>query len=82
MRRAMLGALTGAGVGFFAGFVIVQIFLHIVERETTPDSTGMVLILGVFLAGAGAIAGAIVGGVTDLKEFFQKKQQTPGEPRA
>jgi len=31
--------------------------------------------LAIFLAGTGAIAGAIIGGVADLKEFFRKKDQ-------
>ena len=33
------------------------------------------LVLGSFLAGAGAIAGAVIGGVADLREFFKRKDQ-------
>ncbi len=80
MRRTLLCSLAGAGAGFFAGFVIVELFIQILARETVPDNTGMVLILGVFLAGAGTIAGAIIGGVADLKEFLQGKQQPPVKP--
>jgi hypothetical protein len=35
-----LCSIAGAGTGFFAGFVIVQIFLQILARETVPDNTG------------------------------------------
>jgi len=37
------------------------------------------LFVGCFLAGAGAIAGAIIGGVADLQEFFKRKDQAPRE---
>jgi hypothetical protein len=33
----------------------------------------------IFLAGTGAIAGAIIGGVADLREFFRRKDQAPRE---
>ena len=33
------------------------------------------MFVGSFLAGTGAIAGAIIGGVADLLEFFRKKDQ-------
>ncbi len=46
-----------------------------------PDNTGLVLILGVFLAGTGSIVGAIIGGVADLKELLKGKPQTPVKPQ-
>jgi hypothetical protein len=43
------------------------------------DVTAISFLVGVFLAGTGAIAGAIIGGVADLREFFRKKDQNPRE---
>jgi hypothetical protein len=37
------------------------------------------LFVGVFLAGTGAIAGAIIGAVADLREFFRRKDQAQRE---
>ena len=81
MRRTLLCSIAGAGTGFFAGFVIVQIFLQVLARETVPDNTGLVLILGVFLAGTGSIVGAIIGGIADLKELLKGKPKTPVKPQ-
>jgi hypothetical protein len=72
----LLCSLAGAGVGFLVGFAIVHIAADAQPaRDTGPAS----LLVGVFLAGSGAIAGAIIGGVADLREFFKKKDQAPRE---
>jgi ABC-type branched-subunit amino acid transport system permease subunit len=60
---------------------MVQIFLQVLARETVPDNTGLVLILGVFLAGTGSIVGAIIGGIADLKELLKEKPQTSVKPQ-
>jgi fumarylacetoacetate (FAA) hydrolase family protein len=39
----------------------------------------MILVVAVFLAGTGAIAGAIIGGVADLREFLGRKDHTAGK---
>lgn len=42
---------------------------------STRDGAGIVLFVGTFLAGAGAIAGAVIGGVAELLVFFQRREQ-------
>ena len=76
MSRTLLCSLAGAGAGFLVGFAAV----HIAASAQPPSDTGPVsLFVGVFLAGTGAIAGAIIGGVGDLREFFRRKDQAPRE---
>ena len=76
MGRTLLCSLAGAGVGFLVGFAAVHIA---VGAEPARDTGAITLFVGVFLAGTGAIAGAIIGGVADLQEFFRRKDQAPGE---
>jgi hypothetical protein len=68
MGRTCLYSFAGAGIGFLVGFVIVQMMAG---AKPASDSTVIALFVGTFLAGTGAIAGAIVGGV----EFFMRRQQ-------
>ncbi len=72
MSRAFMGSLAGATVGSLVGFVGVMI---VSGGEVARDTGAMILILGSFLAGLGAIAGAVIGGVADLREISQKKDQ-------
>ena len=73
MSRTLVCSLAGAGFGFLVGLVGVLITLG---AEPTRDAGAIILFLGSFLAGAGAIAGAVIGGVADLREYFTKKDQT------
>lgn len=72
MERTWLSSFAGAGVGFLVGAVLVQLMAR---GYPDRDTTGMTLIVGVFLAGAGAVAGALVGGVADLQEFLKRRDE-------
>ncbi len=41
----------------------------------------IIAIMGMILAGMGAIAGAIIGGVADLREYFRKRDQASKDSR-
>jgi hypothetical protein len=75
MGRTLLCSLAGAGAGFVVGFAAI---LMVAGTQNARDE-GAAVIVGIFLAGAGAIAGAIIGGVADLREFFTKKDQATKE---
>lgn len=72
MSRALVCSLAGAGVGFLAGCAGVIIASG---ARAGTDTAAVTLFVGSFLAGAGAIAGAVIGGVADLREFYTKKDQ-------
>ena len=78
MSRSFVGSLAGAGVGFLVGFVSVIIASG---GESARDTGSIILFVGCFLASAGAIAGAVIGGVADLRELFKRNDrvldQTP-----
>ncbi len=76
MGRTLLCSLAGAGAGFLVGFATVSITAG---AQPASDTGFIMLFVGCFLAGAGAIAGAIIGGVADLQEFFKRKDQAPRE---
>lgn len=76
MARTFLCSVAGAGVGFLAGFAAVMVASG---GKSGSDTPGIVLFVGCFLAGTGAIAGAIIGGVADLREFFTRKDQAARE---
>ncbi len=76
MGRALVCSLAGAGIGFLAGFAGVSIMAG---AQPASDSVVVSFFVGVFLAGAGAIAGAVIGGVADLREFFTRKRQASRE---
>lgn len=75
MGRTLLYSIAGAGAGFLIGYVAVSVAAGPEERDTR----GVILFVGSFLAGTGAIAGAVIGGVAELREFFRRKDQAPGE---
>jgi hypothetical protein len=79
MRRTLLCSLAGAGTGFLVGVAVVLVVAAALARGQGSDTAPVAMFVGIFLAGAGAIAGAIVGGVADLKEFFRTKDQAPRE---
>lgn len=78
MLRTLLGSLAGAAIGFFVAVVAVQIAAG---GQPGSDVGPATLFVGVFLAGAGAIAGAIIGGVADLLAFFRRKDPAAKETK-
>lgn len=76
MGRTCLCSFAGAGIGFLVGFAIVRMMAG---AEPARDTTAIAVFVGIFLAGTGAIAGAIIGGVADFREFFRRKEQAPRE---
>jgi hypothetical protein len=78
MVRTLLCSLAGAGAGFLVGFAAVSMTLG---AQSSRDIVAVMLFVSIFLAGTGAIAGAIIGGVADLREFFTRKDQAPREDR-
>jgi len=76
MIRALLCSLAGAGSGFLVGCVTISLAAG---PQPTGDTGPVILFVGVFLAGAGAIAGAIIGGAAELREFFTRKNQAQRE---
>jgi hypothetical protein len=77
MVRTWLNSLAGGAVGFLVGAIIVSMMSR---GHPDSDTTAITLFVGVFLAGAGAVAGAIIGGAADLLEHFKKREQA-GESR-
>jgi hypothetical protein len=76
MGRTLVSSLAGAVVGFLIGMVLV-----VVMSGSPParDTAGIALLVGVFLAGSGAVAGAIIGGVADLREHLTRNGQATKE---
>jgi len=76
MVRTCLFSLAGAGAGFLLGCAIVHIAAG---PQPASDTVAISVFVGVFLAGTGAIAGAIMGGVADLLAHFKRKEQASRE---
>ena len=72
MSWAFVGSLAGAVVGFLTGCVCAAIASG---GEVMRDTIPFTLLFACFLAGPGAIAGAVIGGVSDLREFCAKKDR-------
>jgi hypothetical protein len=49
--------------------------------QPARDTGAVILFVGTFLAGTGAIAGAVIGGVADLRAFFTRKDQATEETK-
>lgn len=71
MVRTLAGSLVGAGAGFLAGFLGMTAVLSMME-EGGKDTLAVSIFVGVFLTGAGAIAGAVIGAVADLLAYYRK----------
>jgi len=76
MNRTLLCSLAGGGAGFLVGFAVVSMAAG---AQPASDTGAIIMFVGSFLAGTGAIAGAIIGGVADLREFFMRKDHAPRE---
>ena len=79
MGRTWVYSLAGAGVGFLVGFGGV---FMVGSAQGARDASAAAFFVGIFLAGSGAIAGAIIGGVADLMRFFKRKEQAGTEAHA
>jgi hypothetical protein len=77
MGRTLLCSLVGAGAGFLAGMAGVWMMSG---DSPTSDRGAIAFLVGIFLAGCGAIAGAIIGGVADLQKFFERREQAGPQP--
>jgi hypothetical protein len=78
MGRTWLYSFAGAGIGFLVAVVIVQMM---VGPSPPSETTAITLFVGIFLAGTGAIAGAITGGVAEFVKRMDQARETQG-PRA
>jgi hypothetical protein len=74
MGRTLLSSSIGAAIGFLVGAVLIMIAAS--GPQPASDVVPAVIFFGGFLAGAGAIAGAIIGGVADLLEFYKRSEHT------
>ena len=72
MVRTWLYSFAGAGVGFFVGFVLVWMMSG---GRPASDKAAITLFMGGLLAGAGAVAGALIGGVAALLAFFRRRDE-------
>jgi hypothetical protein len=72
MFRMLLCSLAGAGAGFLVCAVALCI---LTSGQPTAGDIGIMVVLGLFIAGMGAIAGAIVGGTADLREYFKRRDR-------
>lgn len=68
MGRMLFYPFAGAGFGALAAVLIVPAM-----GGKSPDTTAITLFVGTFLAGTGAIAGAIIGGADYLRRRDQAR---------
>ena len=78
MRRTLVCSLAGAGVGFLVGFLPVRLLAGF---QGAGDATAVAVFIGVFLAGSGGIAGAVIGGVTELLKVYRAKDDREKDAR-
>jgi len=82
MVRTWLYSFAGAGVGFLVGFVLVLLVRMTAGAQPPSDMAAVTLFLGGFLAGAGAVAGALIGGVADLLAYFRRRDEAVRDAQA
>jgi hypothetical protein len=76
MARTLRCSLAGAGVGFLLGLVLVILLCGTVGGpDRARDIVTATVFFGAFLAGPGAIAGAVIGGVADLLAYFKRRDE-------
>ncbi len=80
MVRTVICAVVGAGAGFVAGSLGFGAVLGIAGGIHADTFVASVFV-GVFLAGAGAIAGAVIGGTADLLGYLKRKDQAMRDSR-
>lgn len=79
MIRTLICSLTAAGVGFLLGIAGVNL---VAGPEPKGDTSFIILCVGGFFAGAGAIAGAIIGGVAELRDLSKNKNSASDDAQA
>jgi hypothetical protein len=72
MVRTWLYSFAGAGIGFLAALVIVRMMAG---ASSPSETTAITLFVGTFLAGTGAIAGAITGAVAEFRKRTEQASQ-------
>ena len=75
MARTLLCSLAGAGAGFLVGLVFVLLLRMTAGAQPLADLAAISIFVGGFLAAAGAIVGAIIGGVSDLLAYFSRRDE-------
>jgi hypothetical protein len=78
MIRTLLCSLAGGGAGCFVGLALALV--QVASRTPGPQPTNdpglfVAFVVGVFLAGAGVIAGTVIGGVADLLAYFKRRDR-------
>jgi hypothetical protein len=76
MERTWLYSFAGAGIGFLVGSVLVQMMAG---GASPSETTAITLFVGTFLAGTGAIAGAITGGVAESVKRTEQAREAQGQ---
>jgi hypothetical protein len=76
MGSTWVYSFAGAGVGFLVGFAVLWMMT---SAQPPSDRYPVALFVGIFLAGSGAIAGAIIGGVADLLKFVRRRERARTE---
>ncbi len=71
MGRTWVNSFAGAAVGLLVGFAAVWITTI---AQPPSDRYAIASFVGIFLAGSGAIAGAVIGGVAELLKFFKRRE--------
>jgi hypothetical protein len=71
MGRTLLYPFAGAGIGFLAAFVIVRMMAG---ASSPSEATAITVFVGTFLAGTGAIAGAIIGAAECVRRRPQARE--------
>jgi NhaP-type Na+/H+ or K+/H+ antiporter len=83
MVRTLRYSLAGAGVGFFVGLVLVILLSRMGGGPVSvSDIVTATVFFGGFLAGPGAIAGAVIGGVADLLAYFRRRDEALRQAQA
>ena len=76
MRRALLGSWAGAGAGFAVGWAMTGMVLG-----GGRDLVAISFFVGMFLAGCGAITGALIGWAAEcFKRREQERRDAKGPP--
>jgi hypothetical protein len=77
MVRTVMGSVMGAGAGFVAGVLVMVVVAFAVRGDEfgASEIVPICAFVGVFLAGTGAIAGAVVGGTADLLGYWRRRER-------
>ncbi len=79
MARTLLCSFAGAAFGFLVAVVLVGIASG---GERGSDTAAVTVLFGGFLAAAGAIVGALIGGVADLLAYFRRRDEAIRDAQA